>query len=121
MRIIEHHGYASRMSLRTPAARRLATRRIVALRLIAGVLHATAYTHEHQRRILGDSFEAQAWLRVQLAPLARHDWLIAELLRVLDPERPPRRWTSPRTVKQELLLLAAQAQQLGAIKRKSQT
>jgi hypothetical protein len=105
--------YPRRMSNRPSAAHRLAVLRL-ALRLTAGVLHTTGYTPEYQRRIVGDPYEAQAWLRIQLAPLARNDWLIRELLKVLDPERPARRWTSPRAAKRELLRLSASARALAA-------
>ena len=99
----------------TPA-RRLAALRL-ALRLTAGVLTSTSFTFEQQP--MGDAFEAMDWLRGQLAPLARHDRHIRDLLCIIDPEHGTAPWSSPRGTKRELLRLAAQAQALGRVKRHS--
>jgi hypothetical protein len=111
MQQVDAAGYPGRMSNRT-AAHQLATLRL-ALRLTTGLLASTAFTHEH-RPIAGDAYSLLEWLRAQLAPLARRDRLIAELLQVLNPERPPRRWSSPQAARRELLRLAARAQALAA-------
>lgn len=106
-----------RMPNRAPSpVRRLVALRL-ALRLTAGVFSSTGFTFEHQP--FGDAFEAMEWLRGQLAPLARHDRHLRDLLCIIDPEQGTAPWSSPRGTKQELLRLAAQAQALGRVKRQS--
>ncbi len=83
----------------------------LALRLTAGLLSTTGFTLDRQP--FGNGYEAQQWLRRQLAPLARRDRFIRDLMAVLDPENPPRRWASPRAAKRELLRLAARGAAYG--------
>ena len=96
------------------AARRLAVLHLV-LRLTAGAFASTAFSIGHQP--FGDAFETMKWLRQQLAPLARQERLIRDVLRVIDPEWSNRPWDSPRGAKHELLRLAAAVRARAPVKR----
>ena len=93
--------------VRMPRAPTLAARRLLALRLLAGLLSSSTWSFE--ARAFPDLYEACAWAKEQLAPLAAHDPALRDLLRVLD-EEPPSPWSSQRGVKRELRRLAADAQ-----------
>jgi hypothetical protein len=87
--------------------RRLARLRL-ALELTAGMLGAQTWSWGHHP--FGDAHASLVWLRAQLAPLAVHDRDLQGILLILDPERPPRPWSTPKGAKRELLRLGAMAQ-----------
>jgi len=93
---------------RRSAARRIAARRL-ALRLAFGLLSTGQWSPAHHP-FDGDWFTTLEWGRRQLAPLARHDRLVRDLLPILNPENPPRPWSRPTSAKRALFKLASAAQ-----------
>ena len=89
--------------------------RILALRLLAGVLSDAGWLQEH--RLFADAHTAMRWLRAQLGPMANRDQVLREIVRILDPERSPRPWNSHKGTKRELLRLGDLAQGFAPTKR----